>query len=67
VDDLGDQFREPNGPAYVKREEREGPALSYVQEKIANSLRAMHDLARSLVRYVPDDLPAPNADKGNAF
>lgn len=45
MEDLEGLFSEPNGPAYEKREERVGPPLEYVREKIGNSLRTLHDLA----------------------
>ena len=57
-------FTEPNGPAYHKREERFGPPLGYVQEKMASSL---HDLIQSVDEYVPDDLPQLNKEAGNPF
>lgn len=41
-------FAEPNGPAYQKREERFGPPLGYAQEKMASSLRSLHDLIQSI-------------------
>lgn len=67
MDQHNDAIGEPNGPAFVKHEERTGPPLSYVQEKMGNALRDLHDLTRSLVEYVPEDLPAPNAEHGNPF
>jgi hypothetical protein len=67
MSDLDGLYQDPNGPAYVKREERVGPPLAYVQEKIASSLRELHDVIGSLVEHVPDDLPAPNQAAGNPF
>lgn len=49
-------FSEPNGPAYAKREERVGPPLEYVREKIGNSLRTLHDLARHARGLGSDDV-----------
>jgi hypothetical protein len=57
-------FAEPNGPAYQKREERFGPPLGYVQEKMASSL---HDLIQSIDEFVPYDVPQPDKEAGNPF
>ena len=48
IEGLDDVFGDPNGPAYQKREERVGPPLSYVQEKLGNALRASHVIASAL-------------------
>ena len=49
-------FNEPNGPAYEKREERVGPPLDYVREKIANSLRTLHGIAQTAAGLGSADL-----------
>lgn len=49
-------FSEPDGPAYAKREERVGPPLEYVREKIGNSLRTLHDLAHNARGLGSDDV-----------
>ena len=40
--DIESWFREPNDDAYTKTEERTGPPLEYVSEKIENSLKSLH-------------------------
>ena len=45
IEGLDGLFGDPNGPAYQKHEERVGPPLSYVQEKLGNALRASHRIA----------------------
>ncbi|HKW09798.1 MAG TPA: hypothetical protein VJO33_05420 [Gemmatimonadaceae bacterium] len=67
MEGLDDVFGEPNGAAYVKREERVGPPLSYVQEKLVGSLKSLHQLARSLSEQLPGSSPKPNAAKGDAY
>ncbi len=47
IDGLEGVFGDPNGPAYQQREERVGPPLAYVQEKLGNALRAIHALAHA--------------------
>lgn len=49
-------FLDPNGGAYEKREERVGPPLTYLGEKLESSLLASHEVMRNITRYVPDDL-----------
>ena len=61
IEGLDDLFGDPNGPAYQKREERVGPPLSYVGEKLGNSLRAVHELARGLHGVSSSDLPVLSA------
>ena len=39
---IEDWFREPNDQAYIKTEERTGPPLEYVAEKMASSLTWLH-------------------------
>lgn len=43
-DDLADILGDSNGPAYRKTEERTGPPLEYVGEKLESALLACHDL-----------------------
>jgi hypothetical protein len=66
-DSLGEVYRDPNGPAYQRREVRQGPPLGYVGQKIRNGLHATHGLIQDLQAHIPDDLPAPNAAKGNPY
>jgi len=56
-----------NGPAFQKREERTGPPLSYVAEKLRGSIEGLHELYQNLNRCVPDNLPQPPALKGSSF
>ena len=60
MDDLGDLFADPNGPAYTKREERTGPPLDYVQHKPVYGLEVHHRLLRTLAEAVAKD--ADSAD-----
>lgn len=57
IEGLEGLFNDPNGPAYQKREERVGPPLSYVQEKLGNALRASHTLAHALAGSGQSYLP----------
>ena len=61
IEGLDDVFGDPNGPAYQKREERVGPPLTYVGEKLGNSLRAVHELARGVHGASNSDLPVFSA------
>ncbi len=47
-EDIEKWFKEPNDDAYVKTEERTGPPLAYVAEKLRTSLEANHFLVRVL-------------------
>ena len=38
---------DPNGPAYQRRQERVGPPLEYVAEKLAQTLRDLHRVLRA--------------------
>ncbi len=38
------EFRDPNDGAFVKREERVGPPLHYVAEKLRRTLETLHSL-----------------------
>lgn len=53
-DDL--EFRDSNDGAYVKSEERTGPPLDYVAEKLRRSLEAIHSLHSLLL--TSDDHPS---------
>lgn len=44
---LDDLFREPNGPAYQKRQTRVGPPLEYVAEKLGTALTELHRAAQA--------------------
>ena len=43
-DDLGDLYSDPNGPAYQGTQQRTGPPLEYVAEKLRRSLERLHEL-----------------------
>ena len=43
-----DWFRDPNDGAYEKTEERTGPPLEYVAEKMRRSLHSCHELVINL-------------------
>ena len=45
--DIENWFLEPNDEAYLKTEERTGPPLAYVAEKLRTSLEANHFLVRA--------------------
>jgi hypothetical protein len=45
-DALGDLYSDPNGPAYRTTENRTGPPLDYVAEKLRRSLEGLHELHR---------------------
>ena len=53
-----DFFADSNGAAYLRTEERTGPPLTYVAEKIRHSLESLHQLNLAIEK-VPDDVPAP--------
>ena len=40
-------FRDPHGPAYQRRQERVGPPLEYVAEKLAQTSRDLHRVLRA--------------------
>lgn len=42
MDGLDDLFRDPNGPAYQKRQTRTGPPLEYVAEKLSIALTELY-------------------------
>jgi hypothetical protein len=44
--DVEDLFTDPNGPAYQKLENRQGPPLAYVAEKLRHCLESVHLAAR---------------------
>lgn len=44
--DIEDVFTGPNGPGYENQEQRQGPPLSYVAEKLRHCLGAAHLAAR---------------------
>jgi hypothetical protein len=58
-DDLADIIGDSNGPAYRKTEERTGPPLDYVGEKLEGALVACHEVLQSMREYLPDELPEP--------
>jgi len=58
---LEESFGDANGPAYQKTEERTGPPLSYVAEKLRHSLQSLHALHRALTECPRDDLELPSA------
>lgn len=66
-DDLSDFVGDSNGPAFQREEVRTGPPLEYVSGKAESALLAMHEVFRSIQRYVPDDLPQPDAAAGTTF
>lgn len=57
-DDL--EFRDPNDGAFVKREERTGPPLDYVAEKLRRALEALHSLNNAVTQQL-NDHPAREA------
>jgi hypothetical protein len=44
--DIEDLFTDPNGPAYQNLEQRQGPPLAYVAEKLRHCLESAHLAAR---------------------
>jgi|SRR5579883_842769 len=56
-----------NGPAYAKREERVGPPLSYVSEKLKSAILSSHALWGLAQRDIPDDLPQPTFAKNTPY
>jgi hypothetical protein len=66
-----DQFDEvpddPNGSAYQKTEERTGPPLGYIAEKLQSSLLMLHEVVRSIGELVPDDLPLPTSMRESPY
>lgn len=48
MDDMEGMFRPPNDGAYEKKEQRTGPPLDYVAEKLRRSLEITHFLIISL-------------------
>jgi hypothetical protein len=52
-----------NGSAYETWEIRNGAPLGYVGEKLRHALEGVHDLARSIREFVPDDSANPLAER----
>jgi hypothetical protein len=48
-----------NGPAYTTEEQRAGPPLTYVSEKIRAALCAARSCARNIQTHVPENLGHP--------
>jgi hypothetical protein len=63
MSDLDDLVTDPNGPAYERTEERTGPPLDYVAEKLGHCLHALHGQHRA-VAQLPADLPTPGKAAG---
>jgi len=65
-DDYVDEFSEdPNGPAYQKKEERTGPPLDYVSEKLRFCIESLHETIRSIkkaIRETGSSEPSAKAD-----
>ncbi|MBX7228446.1 MAG: hypothetical protein K1X48_02420 [Burkholderiaceae bacterium] len=51
------EFPDSNGMAYTVTENRSGPPLNYVGEKIRKNIEATHSLYNNIMRFVPKDLP----------
>ena len=66
-DTIDNMFDEPNGPAYLKKEIRSGPPLSYIAEKMKLSLIMLHNAISSIRESVPEELPQPPAMKGSSY
>ncbi len=45
-----------NGPAFQKKEERYGPPLDYIGEKLRSAVLASHDNLYNIKNYVPANL-----------
>lgn len=56
----------PNGPAYEMTETRTGPPLSYVAEKLHNSLWSLHHIYRDASRFISDDATSPALEELNS-
>ena len=57
--DFEEMFRPPNDGAYEKQEQRTGPPLDYVAEKLRRSLELTHQLIQNLKKlaiHQPDHL-----------
>lgn len=65
--DLNDILGDPNGPAYQRVENRIGPPLAYVSEKVRNSLQSLHHQIQWIRSQVPEDLPAAPKPSGKSF
>ena len=65
-DHLANILGDSNGPALRKTEERTGPPLEYVGEKLEAALVASHEVLESMLQYLPDELPQP-AGPGSAL
>ena len=64
--DIDDFMKSTNGPAYEKKESRNGPPLTYVGEKLRYGLEHCHDLLEGIESCVPDSLPLPDEYKKDA-
>lgn len=50
-------FPDSNGPAFTKKEERYGPPLDYVGEKLRHAIEAAHASFNNIKDFVPTNLP----------
>lgn len=50
------QLPSSNGSAFQKKEERYGPPLEYIGEKLRSAVEAAHDNLYNIRNYVPDNL-----------
>ncbi len=64
LDEPDDLCQPPNDNAYETDEDRTGPPLNYVAEKIRHNLEATHSLIHDIQRRVPDDLCAGEPSSG---
>lgn len=58
MSDFDRYMADTNGPAYKSSENRNGPPLGYVAEKMKNGLIEQHRLLRELRIHLPDDMSA---------
>ena len=49
-----------NGPAFQKEEQRVGPPLDYVAQKLRYAVEGIHATVLSLKENIPDDFPIPS-------